>query len=62
MWRKREIMKKHNDDDDIQEYIRPWVGLTEKEQIDIFAESIAKKRSEYDHYKAYELALKEKNT
>lgn len=42
MWRKREIMKKHNEDDDIQEYIRPWVGLTEKEQIDIFAESIAK--------------------
>lgn len=31
MWRKREIMKKHNEDDDIQEYVRPWVGLTDKE-------------------------------
>jgi len=31
MWRKREIMNKKNEDDDIQEYIKPWVGLTEKE-------------------------------
>jgi len=31
MWRKREIMNKHNEDDDIQEYIRPWVGLTDEE-------------------------------
>ena len=29
MWRKREIMKKHNDDDDIQVYKREWVDLTE---------------------------------
>jgi hypothetical protein len=26
-WRKRQI----TDDDDIQEYVRPWIGLTEEE-------------------------------
>jgi hypothetical protein len=41
---------------------RPWVGLTNQEQLDIFAQSVAKKRSEYEHYKAIEQALKEKNT
>jgi hypothetical protein len=40
---------------------RPWVGLTNQEQLDIFAQSVAKKRSEYEHYKAIEQALKEKN-
>ena len=41
---------------------RTWVGLTEQEQLDIFAVSIAKKRSEHDHYKAIEARLKDKNT
>ena len=41
---------------------RTWVGLTEEEQLNVFAELIAKPRSEYEVYKAYELALKEKNT
>ena len=40
---------------------RTWVGLTKQEQLDIFAQSVAKKRSEYEHYKAIEQALKEKN-
>jgi hypothetical protein len=38
-----------------------WVGLTDEEQLDIFAQSVARKRSEYEHYKAIEQALKEKN-
>ena len=41
---------------------RTWVGLTKQQQLDIFAQSVAKKRSEYKHYKAIEQALKEKNT
>ena len=41
---------------------KEWVGLTEEEQLNVFAELIAKPRSEYEVYKAYELALKEKNT
>jgi hypothetical protein len=41
---------------------RTWIGLTEEEQLNVFAELIAKPRCEYEVYKAYELALKEKNT
>ena len=41
---------------------RTWVGLTEEEQLNVFAELIAKPKSEYEVYKAYELALKDKNT
>ena len=41
---------------------RTWVGLTEEEQLNVFAELIAKPTSEYEVYKAYELALKDKNT
>lgn len=60
MWRKREIMKKHNEDDDIQEYVRLWVGLTDDEVYKIaFA-------LEGEHWRkiadAIEAKLKEKNT
>ena len=40
---------------------RTWVGLTKQQQIDIFAQSVAKKRSEHEHYIAIEQALKERN-
>ena len=40
---------------------RTWVGLTKQQQLDIFAQSIAKKRSEHEHYIAIEQALKERN-
>ena len=40
---------------------RTWVGLTEEEQLDIFSESIAKQRSEFENYKAIENALRNKN-
>ena len=60
MWRKREIMKKHNEDDDIQEYIRPWVGLTDDEVYKIVF------KLEGEHWRkiadAIEAKLKEKNT
>ena len=44
------------------EQARTWVGLTKQQQLDIFAQSVAKKRSEHEHYMAIEQALKEKNT
>lgn len=57
----REIKRRSEEDDDIQDYKKPWVGLTDEEQLDIFSESIAKQRSEFDHYKAIENALRNKN-
>jgi hypothetical protein len=30
-WRKRQIQKVIEDDDDIQDYKKPWVGLTDEE-------------------------------
>ena len=44
------------------EQARTWVGLTKQQQLDIFAQSVAKKRNEHEHYMAIEQALKEKNT
>ena len=40
---------------------RTWLGLTKQQQLDIFAQSVAKKRSEHEHYMAIEQALKEQN-
>jgi hypothetical protein len=54
-------MKKH--DDDIQDYIRPWVGLTPDELNAIF--DGMKSWSSFqitDVYFAIEAKLKEKNT
>jgi hypothetical protein len=57
-WRKRQIMAE--DDDDIQDYKKPWVGLTDDEVYKIaFA-------LEGEHWRkiadAIEAKLKEKNT
>jgi hypothetical protein len=57
----REIKRRSEEDDDIQDYKKPWMGLTEEEQLDIFSESIAKQRSEFENYKAIENALRNKN-
>ena len=43
------------DDDDIQEYKKPWVGLTEDEAF------ACKGRDYFETYKAIEAKLKEKN-
>ena len=45
------------DDDDIQEYVRPWVGLTDAEVDQAFTELTLRKI-----YQAIEAKLKEKNT
>ena len=54
-WRKRQI----TDDDDIQDYVRPWVGLT-KAEVELLSYL-----AEGNTWIAVELAeakLKEKNT
>jgi len=57
-WRKRQIMAE--DDDDIQEYKKPWVGLTDDEIQECLkglpTETIAV------YARRIEQALKEKNT
>jgi hypothetical protein len=57
MWRKKEIMNKKNEDDDIQEYVRLWVGLTDEDELDWEEGGNLK-----DLVKAIEAKLKEKNT
>jgi len=59
-WRKRQIQKVIEDDDNIKDYVRPWVGLTDDEVYKIaFA-------LEGEHWRkiadAIEAKLKEKNT
>jgi hypothetical protein len=44
------------DDDDIQDYVRPWVGLTDAEVDQAFTELTLRKI-----YQAIEAKLKEKN-
>lgn len=65
MWRKREIMKKHNEDDDIQEYVRPWVGLT-NEEMEQICFVLFDDRYLPKNFKLFAIAieakLKEKNT
>jgi len=55
-WRKRQI----SDDDDIQEYVRPWIGLTEEEAEDIWRSYAMHTPAKLA--KAIEAKLKEKNT
>jgi hypothetical protein len=58
----RKVLAKMLDDDDIQEYIRPWVGLTDEEILknqDIVENSYSLDLIEFA--KAIEAKLKEKN-
>ena len=52
-----QVDKRLEEDDDIQDYKKPWVGLTEDEVIDVFKEKNAIKFA-----RAIEAKLKEKNT
>lgn len=54
--------KKRMDDDDIQDYVRPWVGLTDEER-DYFTYIDAKDKARFRKYYDYvEAKLKEKNS
>jgi hypothetical protein len=54
--------KKRMDDDDIQDYVRPWVGLTDEEKKSFWtADQMT--QAEWDSlFNAIEAILKEKNT
>ena len=61
-WRKRQVQAVIEDDDDIQDYKKPWVGLTEEER-DYFTYIDAKDKARFRKYADYiEAKLKEKNT
>ena len=57
-----------DDDDDIQDYKRPWVGLHTTTILDIYAETLKEHRGgsmpdgQIAFAKAIEQALKERNT
>ena len=57
-WRKRQI----SDDDDIQDYVRPWVGLTDEEILEIRLKTFDAVATNHEVYRAIEAKLKEKNT
>ena len=50
------------DDDDIQDYVRPWVGLTEEEQHQLWQKWIESMDGWGHFYRAIEAKLKEKNS
>ena len=63
--------KRKDDDDDIQDYVRPWVGLTDKEieaiwEVAMFAKygvGAELSNQPFVHYaRGIEAKLKEKNT
>ena len=51
---------KEEEDDDIQDYVRPWVGLTDEERNALLPLTITHSAIEFG--KAIEAKLKEKNT
>jgi hypothetical protein len=56
--------EKRMDDDDIQDYVRPWVGLTDEEIVELHHEIKVQLMGTYkteDIYRAIEAKLKEKN-
>ena len=66
-WRKRQIqMQITMEDDDIQDYVRPWVGLTEEERKEIW--NVGEKKDQalrallIQAIRDIEAKLKEKNT
>jgi hypothetical protein len=49
------------DDDDIQDYVRPWVGLTDEEQHQLWAKWVKSMDGWGSFVRAIEAKLKEKN-
>jgi hypothetical protein len=72
-WRKRQVQKVIEDDDDIQDYKKPWVGLTDDEVYEIYGTIEKLVGDHWDGggtilmfpttlYQAFEAKLKERNT
>jgi hypothetical protein len=57
----REIKRRTEEDDDIQDYKKPWVGLTDKEIEELRLKTNDAIATNYEIYKAIERKLKEKN-
>ena len=49
------------DDDDIQDYVRPWVGLTDEEIAEIRLKTFDAVATNHEVYRAIEAKIKEKN-
>jgi hypothetical protein len=56
--REAAMKKRKYDDDDIQDYVRPWVGLTDEEWLSLGCKSVEEVRIGL----AIQAKLKEKNT
>jgi len=57
-----EYVLKAEDDDDIQAYVKPWVGLTEDERYKLWLTTPSETEDRFAFAEAIEQALKEKNT
>ena len=57
----REI-KRNAEDDDIQDYKKPWVGLTDDERYKLWLTTPSETENRFAFAEAIEQALKEKNT
>ena len=55
------FIKRKDEDDDIQEYVRPWKGLTDEEQHQLWRQWIESMDGWGSFYRAIEAKLKEKN-
>jgi hypothetical protein len=62
----REAKMRALEDDDIQDYKKPWVGLTDDEIIDVIhplvMADMPEQATDYEIARAIEAKLKEKNT
>ena len=58
----RSLKPKVEDDDDIQEYKKPWVGLTDEERFELAVQTGAMTADWLTFMEAVEAKLKEKNT
>ena len=63
-WRKRQVQAVVEDDDDIQDYKKPWRGLTDDEVVQAMyrADAIFTGPMQFKFAKEIETKLKEKNT
>jgi hypothetical protein len=57
----REIRRRSEEDDDIQDYKKPWVGLTDDERYKLWLTTPSETEDRFAFAKAIEQALKEKN-
>tara|TARA_R110000868_G_scaffold330825_2_gene591818 strand:- start:470 stop:646 length:177 start_codon:yes stop_codon:yes gene_type:complete len=56
------MTKDSNDDDDIQVYQRPWVGLTKDERLELYRQfKDCLESDDWEYEKAIEDKLKERN-